>query len=143
MTRLRGRAPRGERLVASAPHGHWNTTTFLAGLRQDRIVAPLVLDGPINGRAFRAYFEQFLASTALVVMPAYAPLAASPVANQIIPTGQTPTTLMEKARHVSREKPEPGDLPRFFWWDSDLQGPGSLVGKTLQNLRAVARARRS
>ena len=63
MTRLRGRAPRGERLVASAPHGHWNTTTFLAGLRQDRIVAPLVLDGPINGRAFRAYVEQFLAPT--------------------------------------------------------------------------------
>ena len=63
MTRLRGRAPRGERLVASAPHGHWNTTTFLAGLRQDRIVAPLVLDGPINGRAFCAYVEQFLAPT--------------------------------------------------------------------------------
>lgn len=63
MTRLRGRARRGERLVASVPHGHWNTTTFLAGLRHDRIVAPLVLDGPINGAAFRAYIEQFLAPT--------------------------------------------------------------------------------
>lgn len=63
MTRIRGRARRGERLVASVPHGHWNTTTFLAGLRHDRIVAPLVLDGPINGAAFRAYIEQFLAPT--------------------------------------------------------------------------------
>ena len=63
MTRLRGRAPRGQRLVAAVPHGHWKTSTFLAGLRHDRIVAPLVLDGAINGRSFRAYIEQFLAPT--------------------------------------------------------------------------------
>lgn len=63
MTRLRGRAPRGERLFGRVPWGHWKTTTFLAGLRHDRIVAPLVLDGPINGAAFRAYVEQFLAPT--------------------------------------------------------------------------------
>ena len=63
MTRLRGRAPRGERLYGRVPWGHWKTTTFLAGLRHDRIVAPLVLDGPINGAAFRAYVEQFLAPT--------------------------------------------------------------------------------
>lgn len=63
MTRLRGRAPRGQRLVAAVPHGHWKTSTFLAGLRHNRIVAPLVLDGAINGRSFRAYIEQFLAPT--------------------------------------------------------------------------------
>jgi len=63
MTRTRGRAQRGERLVASVPHGHWNTTTFLAGLRHDRIVAPLVLDGPVNGAVFRAWVEQFLGPT--------------------------------------------------------------------------------
>ena len=63
MTRLRGRAPRAERLFGRVPWGHWKTTTFLAGLRHDRIVAPLVLDGPINGAAFRAYVEQFLAPT--------------------------------------------------------------------------------
>jgi len=63
MTRTRGRARRGERLVASVPHGHWNTTTFLAGLRHDRIVAPLVLDGPVNAAAFRAWIEQFLGPT--------------------------------------------------------------------------------
>jgi transposase len=63
MTRLYGRSRRGERLIGAAPYGHWKTSTFLAGLRNDRIVAPLVLDGAINGRAFRAYIEQFLAPT--------------------------------------------------------------------------------
>ncbi len=49
MTRTCGWAARGSRLVAHVPHGHWKTLTFLAGLRHDRIVAPFVLDGPING----------------------------------------------------------------------------------------------
>jgi transposase len=60
MTRPYGRAPRGERLVAAVPHGHWRTTTFIAGLRQSGIIAPLVLDGPMTGAAFRAYVEQAL-----------------------------------------------------------------------------------
>jgi transposase len=63
MARARGRAPRGERLRAAIPHGHWKTTTFIAGLRLDGVVAPLVLDGPINARAFEAYVEQFLVPT--------------------------------------------------------------------------------
>ena len=63
MTPLRGRSQRGQRLLGRAPFGHWKTSTFLAGLRHDRIVAPLVLDGAINGESFRAYVEQFLAPT--------------------------------------------------------------------------------
>jgi transposase len=63
MARRYGRAPRGERLRAAVPHGHWKTTTFVAGLRLDGVVAPLVLDGPINATAFEAYVEQFLAPT--------------------------------------------------------------------------------
>lgn len=63
MTRLRGRGPRGHRVIGAVPYGHWKTSTFLAGLRHDRIVAPLVLDGAINGESFRAYVEQFLAPT--------------------------------------------------------------------------------
>jgi hypothetical protein len=63
MTRLRGRAPKGVRLVAAAPHGHWRTSTFLAGLRHDGLVAPAVFDGAINGASFRAYVEQVLAPT--------------------------------------------------------------------------------
>jgi transposase len=61
MARRYGRSPCGERLVAAVPQGHWKTTTFIAGLKQSGIVAPLVLDGPITGPAFRAYVEQFLA----------------------------------------------------------------------------------
>ena len=61
MTRLRGWSPRGERLVDAAPHGHWRTTTFLAGLRASGIIVPFVLDGPITGEVFKAYVEQMLA----------------------------------------------------------------------------------
>ena len=61
MVRRYGWGPKGERLVDAAPHGHWKTTTFLAGLRSTGVVAPLVLDGPMTGEAFRAYTEQFLA----------------------------------------------------------------------------------
>jgi hypothetical protein len=61
MARRYGHSPSGRRLVAAVPHGHWRTTTFVAGLRQSGIVAPLVLDGPMTGPAFRAYVEQFLA----------------------------------------------------------------------------------
>ena len=60
MARLRGRAPRGERLRSAVPHGHWKTTTFLAGLRLSGLVAPMVLDGPINLYAFQAYVDQVL-----------------------------------------------------------------------------------
>lgn len=63
MTRLRGWAPRGRKLVAKVPHGHWRTLTFLAALRCDRIDAPCVIDGPINGQSFTAYVEQFLVPT--------------------------------------------------------------------------------
>src|SRR5882724_10652787 len=61
MARLRGRAPRGERLVGKIPHGHWKTTTFVAGLRSTALTAPCVIDGPMNGNAFLAYIEQVLA----------------------------------------------------------------------------------
>ena len=57
MARLRGRAPRGERLVGKIPHGHWKTTTFVAGLRSTVLTAPCVIDGPMNGNAFLAYVE--------------------------------------------------------------------------------------
>ena len=61
MVRRYGWGPKGERLVDAAPHGHWRTTTFVAGLRSSGIIAPLVLDGPMTGEAFLAYVEQFLA----------------------------------------------------------------------------------
>jgi transposase len=63
MTRTHGRALRGQRLIAKVPHGRWTTLTFLAALRHDRIDAPYVLDGPINGDHFRAWVEQHLVPT--------------------------------------------------------------------------------
>jgi transposase len=63
MTRLYGRCAKGARLVGKAPHGRWRTLTFLAALRCDRIDAPCVIDGPINGQSFLAYVEQVLAPT--------------------------------------------------------------------------------
>jgi len=63
MARRYGRALRGQRLIASVPHGHWKTSTFLAALRHDKIAAPCIIDGAINGETFRAYVEQFLVPT--------------------------------------------------------------------------------
>lgn len=63
MTRTRGRAPEGDRLIAKVPHGHWKTTTFLAALRTTGLTAPLVVDGALNGAVFQAYVEQQLAPT--------------------------------------------------------------------------------
>lgn len=63
MTRRCGRSLRGRRLVAKVPHGHWKTTTFIAALRHDRLTAPTVIDGAINGPMFLAYVQQQLVPT--------------------------------------------------------------------------------
>src|SRR2546429_9502073 len=60
MVRLRGRCSRGERLIGSVPHGHRKTITLVAGLRHDRIVAPFVVDGAMNGFTFLTYFQRDL-----------------------------------------------------------------------------------
>ena len=82
MARRYGRAKRGQRCRAPVPHGHWKTTTFTAGLRLGGLTAPMVLDGPMNGDAFRSYVEQVLVPTLrpgdIVVMdnlPAHKPVA--------------------------------------------------------------------
>ena len=63
MAPLRGWAPRGQRLRAKVPHGKWKTMTFLAALRSDRVDAPWLIDGPINGERFRIYVERVLVPT--------------------------------------------------------------------------------
>ncbi|VTT96637.1 Transposase-like protein OS=Gluconacetobacter xylinus E25 GN=H845_1011 PE=4 SV=1: DDE_3 [Gemmataceae bacterium] len=60
MTRRYGRAARGQRVIGRVPHGHWKTTTFVAALRSDGLVAPMVVDGSMNGDLFVAYVEQVL-----------------------------------------------------------------------------------
>ncbi len=63
MAPLRGWGPLGERLPASVPHGRWTTMTFLAALRHDRIEAPWLIEGPINGESFRLYNDRVLVPT--------------------------------------------------------------------------------
>ncbi len=63
MAALRGWAKRGARLLGKAPYGHWNTKTFIAALRHDRIEAPWLLDGPIDGLSFLTYVEKVLVPT--------------------------------------------------------------------------------
>lgn len=63
MTRTHGRCARGRRLVARTPHGRWRTLTFIAALRSDRIDAPCVIDGPIDGQSFLAWTQQMLVPT--------------------------------------------------------------------------------
>ena len=79
MARKHGRCARGERLRMAVPHGHRKTTTLVAGLRLDGMVAPMVLDGPINGDWFEAYIGQVLLPTLrsgdVVIIPPDASLA--------------------------------------------------------------------
>lgn len=63
MAPLRGWAPCGQRLAATVPHGHWQTSTFIAALRHDRVEAPWLLDGPVNAESFLLYVEKILAPT--------------------------------------------------------------------------------
>src|SRR3984893_4630890 len=63
MARLYGRSPYGQRCVAALPHGHWKTTTFVGALRATGMIAPMVLDGPMDGLAFEAYVTQVLVPT--------------------------------------------------------------------------------
>src|SRR3978361_49981 len=63
MSRLRGWAPKGERCRAAIPHGHWKTVTFVGGLTLTGFVAPMLLDGPMDGECFLAWVEQMLAPT--------------------------------------------------------------------------------
>ena len=63
MAPLRGWAPRGQRIKAKVPHGRWQTMTFMAALRHDRITAPWFIEGAINGESFLLYIEKVLVPT--------------------------------------------------------------------------------
>lgn len=63
MTRSYGRAPKGQRCIASAPLGHWETSTFVAALRHQKLTAPMLTEGPMDGPVFVAYVQNFLCPT--------------------------------------------------------------------------------
>lgn len=91
MAPLRGWAPCGQRLPGSAPFGHWNTMTFLAALRHDRVEAPWLLDGPINAERFLVYVEQVLVPSLqpgdIVIMDNLGSHKGKPVRRAIRATG--------------------------------------------------------
>jgi len=60
LARLYGRSPRGERCLSAVPHGHWQSSTFMAALRQEQITAPFLIDGPVEAEVFLVYLEQVL-----------------------------------------------------------------------------------
>lgn len=91
MAPLRGWAPRGQRLRAKVPGGHWKTMTFLAALRHDRIDAPWLLDGPIDAESFQTYINQVLVPVLkpgdIVVMDNLASHKGKPVRQDIRAAG--------------------------------------------------------
>ena len=117
MTRLRGWAPRGERLFDKVPQGKWRTATFLAALRNDRIDAPCLFDGPINGERFHAYVEQVLVPTLkpgdVVILDNLAPTREKAVRKAIrnvgarlvdVPCRNTPPTSIPSSRSSPSSK---------------------------------------
>jgi hypothetical protein len=129
MARRYGRSPRGARCRAAVPHGHWKTTTLVAGLRLDGVTAPMVLDGAMDGEMFLAWTEQMLAPSLrlgdLVIMdnlPAHKvagvreairpPARDSSISRPIPPTSIQSRRPSPRSRH-SCEKPPPGPSPRF------------------------------
>ena len=114
MEPLRGWSPRGERLIAKVPHGHWKTMTFIAALRRDGIDAPWLFDGPINGEAFTTYVEKVLfqrsgrarssswtisaATRARPFAEQSAPLSQNTLPAQILPRPQPDRTGLCKAQ---------------------------------------------
>ena len=115
MTRLYGRAPRGQRLLAKAPFGHWKTTTFVAALRRDGLGAPMVLDGPMTGQAFLAYVEQVLIRViAATGNPPFKPCSAAPRPHEIEPPREAinrllggPVRAMKQRADNERSRGEP------------------------------------
>jgi DDE superfamily endonuclease len=124
MARLYGRAPRGERCRAAVPHGHWKTTTLTAGLRIGGLAAPMILDGPMDGDAFRAYVAQVLVpeleSGDVVVMDnllswtTFRPIALGESGKQSRPRARHSSTSPRTRRILTRSRgPSPKSRPSY------------------------------
>jgi transposase len=111
MAPLRGWAPKGERLIGKAPFGHWNTMTFLAALRHDRIEAPWLLNGPIDGECFLVYVKQVLVPTLhpgdIVIMDNLGSHKAKPVRQAIREAGA-------RLLFLPKYSPDLNPIEKFF-----------------------------
>jgi transposase len=136
LTRLRGRAPRGQRVKALAPYGHWQTTTMLCGLRLGGATAPMLLPGAIDGAAFREYVRQVLAPSLragdIVVMDNLATHHAPGVLDAIQAAGASVVFLPPYS---------PDFNPIEMMWSKVKQGLRSRAARTFEGLcHAMARA---
>ena len=111
MARLYGRAPCGERCIAAVPHGHWMTTTVIAGLRIDGLVAPMLLDGPMDGGHFLAYIEQILCPE---LKPGYTVLMDSLPAHKVRGVREAIEATGASMRYLPRYSPDLNPIEMAF-----------------------------
>lgn len=123
MTRTHGRCRRGQRLIAKVPHGRWQTTTLIAAMRRREMIAPMVVDGPVNAQVFAAYTEQCLA-------PALRPGEIVMMDNLSSHKGSAVATAIAK-RHASLDF-----LPKY---SPDLNPIEPALGQIKAHLRKAAR----
>src|SRR5262245_6169067 len=132
LERLRGRAPRGERLVGYAPHGHWKTITFVGGLRQRGMTAPFVLEGAINGPMFLAYVKQCLVPTLkrgeIVLMDHLPAHKVAGIAEAIEAAGATLTYLPKYSPDLNRSSWPSANSRRIYARRPSIRSCGSCVG---------------
>jgi transposase len=118
LVRLRGRSPRGVRLIGRVPLGQWKTITFVAGLRHDKMVAPMVIEGPMTAEIFLAYIQQFLAPTLrrkdIVVMDNYAAHKVAGVQEAIEKVGATVRYLPKYSPDLNPIEPSYSTFKQFL-----------------------------
>lgn len=136
MIRLYGRAKRGERVVDYAPHGHWNTTTLVAAITWESVIAPMVLDGPMDRPSFEAYVEQ-------VLLPALPASSIVVMDNLSAHKSQTIRRLFETAGIELRYQPpySPDFNPIELMWAKVKGSLRSAKARTQEQLyEAIAHA---
>ena len=111
MARTHGRAPKGERCVAPVPHGHWKTSTFIAGLRSAAITAPMLIDGPMDGEAFLLYVREILCPT---LRPGDLVIADNLSSHKVAGVRQAIEQTGALLRHLPPYSPDLNPIEMFF-----------------------------
>jgi len=111
LARLRGWAPKGERCRAAVPHGHWKTITFVGGLTLTGFVAPMLLDGPMNGECFLAWVEHMLAPT---LRPGHLVVMDNLPAHKVVGVSQAIEAQGAKLRYLPPYSPDLNPIENAF-----------------------------
>ena len=111
MARLRGWAAKGERCRAAIPHGHWKTITFVGGLTQSGFIAPMLLDGPMDGACFLAWIEQMLAPA---LLPGYLVIMDNLPAHKVAGVKEAIAARGAKLRYLPAYSPDLNPIENAF-----------------------------